>query len=212
VSEIVCTFAVEFKNLTCIGQSQNVMKKIIFLFSMLCVSLISFCQLQIDSFYVNKSENLIYSKIENIDSLSSQSVITSIKNWGSTNFVNLKEVLVSETENQLVFNYITKDFYLTMLGLKQSYDWYIRLIIQIKNNRIRLLVYDDGNVFVPGSYNGRFPIPARSRYFSIYFNKKGLAMKIYEDGLLNVKNESIITCNSLISQIKNKKINSIDNW
>ena len=51
----------------------------------------------IDSLYQDKTNYLIYITVESIDSLTQDQLITKIKNWGGTNFVNMSEVLVSET-------------------------------------------------------------------------------------------------------------------
>lgn len=88
------------------------------------------------------------------------------KNWASTSFVNLKEVTVSETDNQMVLNYITEtsDYFKT-LGMKNPFtmSWYVRLVGQFKDGKIRILAYEDGNAFKPGSYSSYGSVPAVQR-------------------------------------------------
>jgi hypothetical protein len=60
------------------------------------------------------------------------------KNWGGTNFVNLKEVIVSETEDQIVLNYITNDLYVKSLGTIVTAEWYVRLVAEFKEGKMRV--------------------------------------------------------------------------
>ena len=98
------------------------MKKILILLPFLLITIISNSQssllvndkLHIDSLYENKEENLIISRVLEFEGLKKDELKTKVKNWGSTKFVNLKEVLVSETDDQIVLNYIESSFFLTM--------------------------------------------------------------------------------------------------
>jgi len=167
----------------------------------------SFSQFHIDSFYVNKTEFLMYSVVQEFDSLSQDQLNIKIKNWAGTNFTNMKEVLVSETKEQLVFNYITESFYIKTLGMATYKNWYIRMVVQIKDNKIKISIYDDGNCFWPGSYSGGVSVPsvsARTYKFQDYFGKKGTCMKMYNGGLENVHNSCIKFSNNLINTIKNQ--------
>jgi hypothetical protein len=110
-------------------------------------------------------------------------------NWGSTHFVNLKEVLVGETEDQLVFNYITNDFYLKTMGMVTQVSWYVRMVTQVKDGRIRVQLYDDGNAYKPGSYSGGVSTPAmqsRTYHLSYYF-KDTVARKMYNYCIEKIK-------------------------
>lgn len=175
---------------------------------LLMLSLNISAQISVDSFYTDKSQNLIHSQIVEFDSLSQEYIVNKVKNWAGTNFVNMKEVLVSETKDQLVFNYITKDFvskvkFLGSTSVVQM-PWYFRMVVQIKNNRIRILIYDDGNAFWPGSYSqyGSTPSTAARTYkFTSYFDKQGLAGKYFNEGLIDVKKSCLLTCQGLIDEI-----------
>ena len=83
-------------------------------------------KLNIDSFYKDKSELLIYTEVVQVDSLKKEVLIKKVKNWASTNFVSLKEVMVSETDDQIVLNYITNSYFQKTLGVKSIRGWYSR--------------------------------------------------------------------------------------
>ena len=164
--------------------------------------------MHIDSLYENKNEFLLFSKIVQTDSLTKEQIIKNIKNWSGTNFVNSKEVLVSETDEQLVYNYITNEFSTKTLGISVVYDWYIRLVIQIKDKKFRLLFYDDGNAYWPSTSRYTSNISARTYHLTQYFNKQGIAKTSYEKGLQNLKNSIIYTSDILEKNSKNKNINT----
>jgi hypothetical protein len=57
------------------------------------------------------------------------------------------------------------------MKLDMSNKWYVRLVAQFKDGKVRIQMYDDGNVFKPGEYSqyGNVPAtPARSLYISNY--------------------------------------------
>jgi len=193
----------------------NDMKKL-FLATTLLMSSMIFGQLHIDTFYQNKNEFLIYSIVKEFDSLPQEVLNTKVKNWGSTNFVNMSEVLVGETKEQLVFNYISKSFYTKTLGMVTTRSWYIRMVVQIKDNKIKISMYDDGNCFWPGSYSGGVSVPATSaRLYKIadYFGKKGTCMKMYNGGLQDFKSSCLHTVDDLVLSIKSNTENKDkDGW
>jgi hypothetical protein len=174
-------------------------------------------QIFLDSFYENRHELLIKSMIINVDSISRKELIQRLKNWGGVNFVNLKEVLVSETESQLVFNYIDKGLYYKFLGMVSTSNWYIRLVIQVKDGKLRLLFYDDGNAFWPG--DGKYVSSTMPRVYKLsnYFqeDENGLlvAQKRMANGLLNLKNNIEKTADSIRLGVNNPVENiKTDDW
>jgi hypothetical protein len=188
--------------------------KLILMMLFVILSTNSFSQLHVDSLYDNKDELLIYSVIYEFDSLSQDVINTKVKNWAGTNFVNMKEVLVSETKEQFVFNYITESFFMKTLGISNYYNWYIRMVIQTKDNKIKISLYDDGNCYWPGSYSGGVSVPAtqvREHTFLDYFNKKGTCIKMCNDGLVMVRKSCINTSSDLINSIKSNT-NTDNNW
>jgi hypothetical protein len=186
------------------------MKSLFFLSVLLSTSTI-FAQLNIDSFYVDKDAFLINQRIIVIDKTSSE-LVTLVKNWAGTNFANAKEVLVSETSDQLVYNYIMP-YNIKTLGTTNSYNWYIRLVIQIKDGKIRVLQYDDGNAFWPGSVSGGVVTPSREARlykFADYF-KDGIAKKATSNGMVDVKKNCVDFMNSLETSLKTETIEKKQN-
>lgn len=170
-------------------------------------------KLYLDSIYSNKDELIIYSGIQKFESLNSSEIKNKIKNWASLNFVSLKDVLVSETDDQIVLNYITSSFYVKSLGTKSTIQWYIRLLIQIKDGRARFTYYDDGNVrMLPSQYSAG--VQARTFKLKSYFSEKNGAFvcgKMYTQGMIELLNSIKTNFDSvLIKQESVKKLN--DNW
>lgn len=167
--------------------------------------------IHIDKFYENKTDYLIYSKIITLDSTNSDEIIKRVKNWGGVNFVNFKEVLISETSDQLVINYIDKSFFIkTLLIGEISYGFYVRLVIQVKNNKLRLQFYDDGNA---PSLTGQYSLPARTYYFKDYFSREDntMCVKTCTKGLL-VFRGNIISSAAHIEDYVKKPITTKDDW
>lgn len=134
-----------------------------------------------DSIFQNFDEKLVYSEVVLIDSVSQAELIRRAKNWGGTAFVNLKEVLVAETDNQLVFNYIASN----SGGMITSKE-YIRLVIQFKDGRIKASFYDDGNVFTPSTQYSA-AVAARTYYYTNTYKEpettlceKGMSKAAYQ--------------------------------
>ncbi len=58
-----------------------------------------------------------------------------IKNWGGAKYNSFKDVLVNETDNQLVLRYSYENLPLNS---------FIKTIIDLKDNKIRIRIYDEG--------------------------------------------------------------------
>lgn len=172
--------------------------KSIFLFVLFSfVSAYSFSQsiilidgkLHIDSLYKNANENLISQFVLQFPNVKKEELLKKTKNWGAKRFVNLKEVLVGETEDQLVFNYIDNKMFVRSLGLTNNYSWYIRLVAQFKDEKIRIQYFDDGNTYQPGSQYSP-AIKARIYKLSNYFKDIDgslIASKMYTPGMVALK-------------------------
>ena len=189
------------------------MKKILILLPILLITILSNSQssllvndkLHIDSLYENKEENLIISRVLEFEGLKKEELKTKVKNWGSTKFVNLKEILVSETDDQIVLNYIDKSFFIKYMG-KISYSWYVRLVIQFKDGKIKCSYYDDGNELVPISQGIR-SLKRREINFKFYFkedNNEMFSIKMTTLGLVSFKESIISNQNSLEESILKK--------
>ena len=169
----------------------------------------------VDSMYESKDEYLIFTRIIKLDdSISNAEIITRIKNWSGLNFVNPNEVLVNETNQQLVYNYITS----FRASKTVSFNWYIRLVISIKDNKVRLQYYDDGNVYRPAERAGSYVLPAvgaRTSHLKGYFNKdEGTrCRKAFNDWLPEFRLKIIASSVILEDSIrKNTKQPSKDDW
>ena len=156
------------------------MKKLL-VFSIVLVSFVSYGQNEevVPDLkpYEDAPSKLFISKVIEVPNKTQKELSTQFKNWASTSFVNLREVMVSETDNQIVLNYITEtNTYFKVLGLKSPYSmsWYVRMVAQFKDGKIRIQFYDDGNAFKPGSYSQYGSTPAtqtRSLYISAITTK-----------------------------------------
>jgi hypothetical protein len=187
------------------------MKKVILFALALILSLSVFAQenqpFTIDSLYQKQDEYLVYSKVIDFTGKSKIEIMNGFKNWGGTTFVNLKEVIVSETEDQIVLNYITKDMYVKSLGGIFVTEWYVRLVAEFKEGKMRVSFYDDGNSFWLGNQYGP-STPARTYKLAMYF-KDGEPRKMSHLGLVAFKHGVVNTANS-IKLVESKKTN--DNW
>lgn len=165
---------------------------------------ILFCQdeiplLHVDSFYESKSEYLIHSqKVVFDDSIGKAQIIQKIKNWSGTKFVNPSEVLVNETQDQLVYNYIQS----IVFNNGVSFKWYVRLIISVKDDKIRLQFFDDGNAYNP---NGAYTMAVRSSHLKGYFQKEGgiYTRRMFNSGLIDFKEEIKLSGVGLENYLKN---------
>lgn len=129
----------------------------------------------IDSLFEDASTNLLTSKVTDVPDADKAEIKRRILNYAGVIFRDISKVLVSESDDQLVFNYIDKATYKSM-GMSQQLDEYIRLVIQIKDGRFRISAYDDGNAFIPGTYSKSYSSPAvaaHTYYFTKRFTKEG---------------------------------------
>jgi hypothetical protein len=101
---------------------------------------------------------LYTSRVIEFEGKTQKDLIVLYKNWASVAFINLKEVLVGDTESQIVIRYIlntTANY--KIMGMKGSsgFDWYVRLIAQFKDGKVKVSFFDEGNVPTPStSING----------------------------------------------------------
>lgn len=135
--------------------------------------------------YEDLNKSLFMSKVVELPNKTQKEIYYMFKNWASTSFVNLKEVTVSETENQIVLNYITETLdYYKVLGVKNPFgmNWYVRLVGQFKDGKMRILAYEDGNAFKPGAYSryGSVPAVQRGTYKLTSFTETPISEKEYQ--------------------------------
>jgi hypothetical protein len=180
------------------------MKNLILLLTLLFTSLTLKSQISINEFYDDENSLLVYGHVYEFDSIPAEEISKRLQNWAGTNFVNPREVIVSETSDQMVFVYVTKSFYNKVLGMRNTISWYIRLVVQIKDGKVRCLFYDDGNVYIPGSYGGGIYVPAtparRWRFHN--YMKNGESPKRQTEGFISLRNSLITTGESISTGIQ----------
>lgn len=188
------------------------MKKLMMMVCLLLLNSFVFAQknqVHIDSIMENQQQNLIHSYVMTLDSnFNIDDIKERIDNWAAVNFVDSRAVGISETRNQIVYVYST-NFYHKVFGIRGPTPWYIRLVIQFKDNKIRFLFFDDGNVYIPGSYVGRTYIPAtqaRSRYLRIdCFYDFHWSRPMYKEALVALKTNIKTDCYNLERVILEKQ-------
>jgi hypothetical protein len=126
--------------------------------------------------YKDIKEKMYISSVVEVEGKMKKDLMNAFKNWGGTTFNNLKEVMVSETDDQIVLVYITSIPRTTKVLLTTNtaiLKQYVRMIGEFKDGKVRLSFYDDGNVAVLPSYYGNVLIPgspARSYYMADLYN------------------------------------------
>jgi len=166
-------------------------------------------KLTIDSFYKDKGAFIIISEVAQFDSLNKATLIKKVKNWASIQFVNLKEILVSETDDQLVLNYIDNSFFSKSFGSRIQLNWYIRLVIQFKDGKIKCSYFDDGNALTSGVMGS-----TRTIHLKDYFKEddgKMIAVKHFKDGLLAIHQSLINSFDSLKKSLASDTV-ADNNW
>lgn len=122
------------------------------------------------------------------------------KNVAATLFLNFDEVITSETEDQIIINFIleTKSIPTT--------SWNVRLISEFKEDRMRIRVYDLGNTFIPsGEYSPTW------KAGSIYVTNNKRAVKKRRPKILFEWTEKI---DALLTKIESdlKNLSTEDDW
>ena len=166
------------------------MKKVLVVLTLVLGTLVSNSQefnLNVKTF---EEGRLYTSKVIELPNKSQKELQTQFKNWASTAFVNLKEVMVAETDNKIVLNYIIRTYPaykgVETLGMKipNEHGWYVRLVAQFKDGKIKVSFYDDGNTFKPSQYSQYYTAPAvqaRTYYVSdLYYSKPEDVKDIYK--------------------------------
>ena len=133
----------------------------------------------VDSLFEDVSTSLLSSRIVETPGVNQAELKRRLLNYAGVMFRDVSKVLVSESDDQLVFNYVCSVSYKSM-GMPTVLKEHIRAVIQIKDERFRVLIYDDGNAFIPGTYSkyGSSPsVAAHTWYFSSRFKDKAAKNK-----------------------------------
>lgn len=155
--------------------------------------------ININEIYEDVSKGLVETFIIEVKDKNQKQLIKDFKNWYSNYFVSLKTTLQSETEDQLVFNYIhTSYFKQGMLQINSSHDHHLRLVVQFKDYKIRVQFIDDLK-FV--NYGDRELVTNSSNKYYL----KGIKYQLYLNELKHMS-EIITHIHDNISK------SSSDNW
>lgn len=138
-------------------------------------------ELTLNSFYEDYDQKLLVRHVIETDSVGVPSLKNKIKNWVGLRFRSGEQVLVNETENQLIVNFVSMDLKGNTGISTVVLPWHIRLVIEIKANKVRVSAFDD-----MGSASTSI---SRSYYLSAYFKKDGTIKmpNTYKNGFLQFK-------------------------
>jgi hypothetical protein len=99
--------------------------------------------------YEDAGSKLYASKVIEVTGKSQKELINLFKNWASTSFASLKDVIVSETDNQIVIVYVDRiktSIKVLLTTYPDDMSFYTRLVSEFKDGKMRVSLYDDGNV------------------------------------------------------------------
>src|SRR5690606_30700169 len=150
--------------------------------------------------FENLETHLYKTEIIGVDSISQSELQNKFKKITSRLFINLDKIIVNETGNQIVMNYI-----LTTKTLPET-SWNVRIVSEFKDSRMRLQVYDLGNVYIP---SGQYTPTWNESSFYVTNNKRATKKrrgKIMIEWMQNI--------DDLIEKIKSElnKPNKDDDW
>jgi hypothetical protein len=143
--------------------------------------------------YQDSSSLIVFQQVIRTDSVGKTELKKRFKNWGGKAYINFSEVLVSETDDQMVLVYIVD-----VPGKDGIGKWYVRMIANFKDDRVRISLYDDGNA------------PARQFKTTIYFDRfgkidpsKSIMWKNAHNGVIRWRNEilsTLVSCGEGLTQ------------
>lgn len=139
----------------------------------------------VEKIYQDLSTYLVSQQVLEFDSVKASELMIRFENWAGQNFRNYEKVRTSKTESQITLNYITSTF-------STSLDFYLNMVVEFKDNKIRVQIYDDANVYKPGSYSGTTYIAGvaeRAYHISSYFNN-GMIIYKPKPGMLNINEKN----------------------
>ena len=136
----------------------------------------------LDQIYLDASTYLVSQQVLEFDSVNANELMIRFENWAGQNFRNYDKVRTSKTETQITLNYITSSF-------SSALDFYLNMVIEFKDNKIRVQIFDDANVYKPGSYSGSTYIAgtaSRTYHIKSYFSD-GMIIYKTKPGMLNIQ-------------------------
>ena len=155
--------------------------------------------ININEIYEDVSKGLVETFIIEVKEKTQKQLVKDFKNWYSNYFVSLKTTLQSETEDQLVFNYIHTSYYKQgLLQINSSNDHKLRLVVQFKDYKIRVQFIDDLSFLNFGDKN--LVVNSSNKYYI-----KGIKYQLYFNELKHMS-EILTDINNTITKP------SSDNW
>ena len=155
--------------------------------------------ININEIYEDVSKGLVETFIIEVKEKTQKQLVKDFKNWYSNYFVSLKTTLQSETEDQLVFNYIHTSYYKQgLLQINSSNDHHLRLVVQFKDYKIRVQFIDDLDFLNFGDKN--LVVNSSNKYYI-----KGIKYQLYLNELKHMS-EILTDINNSITKP------SSDNW
>jgi len=150
--------------------------------------------------FENLENHLYKTEIIQVDSINQTELQKKFKKIASRLFVNLDKIIVNETGNQIVLNYI-----LTTKNLPKT-SWNVRIVSEFKDSRMRLQIYDLGNVYIP---SGQYTPTWNESSFYVTNNKR--ATKRRRNKIMSEWMQSV---DNLIEKLKNELNKPIkkDDW
>jgi hypothetical protein len=125
-------------------------------------------------YYENLNNGLVQTFILEFKDKNQKQLVKDFKNWYSSYFVSLKTTLQSETEDQMVFNYIyTSYFKQGLFQINSSHNHNLRLIVQFKDYKIRVQFFGDLSFINYGGQSDVIVNPTNKYYF------KGIKYQLY---------------------------------
>ena len=73
--------------------------------------------------------------------------------------------------DQLLCFLIDKSYFYKVGKMNVNNEWYVRLVIQFKDGKIRCQYFEDGNVFIPSQY-GVPSVESRIYHFKQFFEEE----------------------------------------
>jgi hypothetical protein len=120
--------------------------------------------------YQDSSLLTVVQQVIRTDSAGIDELKKRFKSWASNRFVNLSEVLVSETDDQIVLLYIVNVPFMIkdpMFGnINSNRGWNVRLVANFKVDRVRITQTDAGNAEIARA-------PAPSQTITYWFDQTG---------------------------------------
>ena len=195
------------------------MKKLLLVLG-LGLTFISYSQknvINVNQVYDDVKSLTVVDTVFNVDSVTFKELKNRFDNWGGTTYNNYKNVKTSETENQVVIDYITSSFGVLKMN--------VRLVAYFKDNKVRLKVTDMGNAY---TYQASPAIPIQAKTYNIksyFYSNNQISYKVkpgmfnhkekQATGSINYRREIVSTISSINKGLlisNNEVVLPDDNW